>query len=118
MFFFLPLTGHYQDIFLCVLKNVLLGHMFFFCHLRVITKIYFIRFKECLVGTYMFFCHLNVITKIYFICFKGCPVGTYGFQCQQSCSSNCMSQPCEPDFGHCIGSCKAGFVGDRCDRGK
>ena len=94
--------------------------MYFFCNFRAIIKIYFIYFKECPVGIYIdifVVCHLTVITLIYFICFKGCPVGTYGFQCRQSCSSNCMSQPCEPDFGHCIGSCKAGFVGDRCDRG-
>lgn len=46
----------------------------------------------------------------------GCPVGFYGSNCLTECSSNCMAQPCEPDFGRCIGPCKSGYTGDKCDK--
>lgn len=36
-----------------ILKDVMLGRIFFVCHLNVIKNIYFIRFKECPVGTYI-----------------------------------------------------------------
>ncbi|XP_052085569.1 multiple epidermal growth factor-like domains protein 11 [Mytilus californianus] len=44
----------------------------------------------------------------------GCPIGRYGDECSDKCSSNCLTQPCEPDFGRCTDGCKSGFSGERC----
>lgn len=48
-----------------------------------------------------------------------CPPGYYGNDCRYQCSLNCyVTSACEKFTGQCIGGCKPGWTGIKCNHGK
>lgn len=51
--------------------------------------------------------------------YQECPFAKYGPDCLYNCSGNCLDgMRCNLSTGRCDNSCKAGFTGEHCDKGK
>ncbi|KAH9491687.1 Secretory phospholipase A2 receptor [Bulinus truncatus] len=44
-----------------------------------------------------------------------CNVGYFGTDCSSPCPTNCKTGECDVQSGLCIGGCKAGYDGDKCE---
>ena len=51
--------------------------------------------------------------------FQVCALGYFGTNCQNACSEHCTNNTlCDHVNGFCIGGCKIGYEGDRCNKSK
>lgn len=51
--------------------------------------------------------------------YQECLFAKYGPDCLYNCSGNCLDgMRCNLSTGRCDNSCKAGFTGEHCDKGK
>lgn len=47
-----------------------------------------------------------------------CPTGFYGHNCAENCSMTCADPTtCDKITGHCLGTCQAGWTGNKCEKG-
>lgn len=48
-----------------------------------------------------------------------CQEGHYGYNCEEKCSENCGdSGKCDRKTGQCKDGCKAGWIGNTCEKGE
>jgi hypothetical protein len=74
------------------------------------------------IGYFIIFfitCQQKYIYLLAYFMIIVCNAGSYGHNCVEKCSENCAGgqENCDPISGRCRLGCKAGWIGQLCDRG-